>query len=186
MTYGQEIRAFEFINAAQRQSAAQFAQAHPYPFLIANLPEGENRDDFFTSLRPSSRPSDISALPPSGIHPGALVFPVTKHGDRNPYSEMVTIGRGKSCDIVLARPGISKFHAYIEIKRTKGDLFFFADAGSRNGTWLNDQRLKSRESCALHSGDRLQLGADVVLAFHLIQSFWEVLRGEAGRPEKSL
>jgi pSer/pThr/pTyr-binding forkhead associated (FHA) protein len=74
--------------------------------------------------------------------------------DKNPF----VIGRTADCDLMLDRAGISKRHAQIT---TDGDQFFVEDLGSKNGTFLNGDRLQAR--CELHPADLLSLsGVDLI------------------------
>jgi len=85
-----------------------------------------------------------------------LVLRFTQAGveKTHPLSSGLTlIGRLPSCDLVLLDPGVSRQHASVRI--TNGEAFV-RDAGSRFGTFLNDQRLQ--DEAKLAPGDRLRLG----------------------------
>lgn len=73
--------------------------------------------------------------------------------------EVLTIGRATSNDLTFQDPWLSRLHAKI-IPRD-GD-FVVADAGSRNGTYLNGRRLAGEEG--LTEGDIIALG-DVRLRY---------------------
>jgi pSer/pThr/pTyr-binding forkhead associated (FHA) protein len=66
--------------------------------------------------------------------------------------DWMVIGRGRSADIVIAEPTISRAHAAIGYD---GQRFFMQDLGSTNGTRLNGNR---EARVALSDGDELQLG----------------------------
>lgn len=72
--------------------------------------------------------------------------------------DAVTIGRLASNEIFIDDPYISRRHAQI---RLKGEQFFLTDLGSKNGTFLNSQRVAA-EPRPLHSGDEITLGLDRV------------------------
>ena len=67
----------------------------------------------------------------------------------------VTIGRGEGCDVRLERdPEVSRLHAQLE---RLGDTWVVVDDGlSRNGTFLNGERVAGRERLA--NGDVLRCG----------------------------
>ena len=69
----------------------------------------------------------------------------------------VSIGRAPSADIFLDDVTVSRSHARID--RT-GTGFHFIDAGSLNGSYINNQPASSED---LHTGDEIQIGK-----FHLI------------------
>jgi pSer/pThr/pTyr-binding forkhead associated (FHA) protein/tetratricopeptide (TPR) repeat protein len=67
-------------------------------------------------------------------------------------SKEVLIGRGKSCDIVLADKKASRKSAIIQ---RVGSTFLLKDAGSSNGVFVNGQKIESHE---LSGGDVIQIG----------------------------
>jgi phosphoserine phosphatase RsbU/P len=66
----------------------------------------------------------------------------------------ITIGRSSKNDLVLADLSLSRVHA--EIYR-QGDQYLVKDAGSKNGTLLNDRQITS--PILLKKGDRITLGS---------------------------
>ncbi|MCH8309201.1 MAG: FHA domain-containing protein [Chloroflexi bacterium] len=65
-----------------------------------------------------------------------------------------SIGRSLISNIVIDKPGISRHHASI---RSDAEGFWIADAGSRNGTYLNGTKLGA-EPVMLREGDKIELG----------------------------
>ncbi|HEU5056197.1 MAG TPA: GGDEF domain-containing protein, partial [Kofleriaceae bacterium] len=74
-------------------------------------------------------------------------------------SEQITLGRGGGADVRLVDEGISRFHCRIKID---GDDLYVEDLQSRNGTFLNGERISRRK---LEDGDKIQLGRTTVLKF---------------------
>ncbi len=66
--------------------------------------------------------------------------------------DWLVIGRGRSADVVLAEPTISRAHAAIGHDSSG---FYMQDLGSTNGTRVNGAR---EARVALADGDELQLG----------------------------
>jgi pSer/pThr/pTyr-binding forkhead associated (FHA) protein len=77
----------------------------------------------------------------------------------DPEAAAVTIGRGEGCDVPLARdPEVSRLHAQLE---RLGDTWVVVDDGlSRNGTFLNGERVTGRERLA--NGDVLRCGESLL------------------------
>jgi len=66
--------------------------------------------------------------------------------------DWLVIGRGRTADLVIAEPTISRAHAAIG---WDAEGFFMQDLGSTNGTKVNGQR---SPLARLKDGDDLQLG----------------------------
>lgn len=66
--------------------------------------------------------------------------------------DWMVIGRGRSADVVIAEPTISRAHAAVGYDE-KG--FFMQDLGSTNGTRVNGER---QNHARLHDGDQILLG----------------------------
>jgi pSer/pThr/pTyr-binding forkhead associated (FHA) protein len=82
-------------------------------------------------------------------------------GREHPLAEPVTsIGRGVENDIVITSKRVSRDHARLLRRNRKITL---EDAGSTNGTFLNDEQI--RETVDLADGDRITIG-DVTFIFH--------------------
>ena len=73
------------------------------------------------------------------------------------YADRISVGRARNKDIVLRDASVSKFHAWFEVD--ENNRLFVVDAGSRNGTKLNDTRLTPRTPLLAQSGDEILFGA---------------------------
>ncbi len=73
----------------------------------------------------------------------------------------VVIGRAPDCDCVLDDNTVSARHSLIVYKHGQ---WWLRDAGSTNGTFLNDTRLE--EAAVLRDGDQVRCG-QVVLNIHI-------------------
>ncbi len=103
------------------------------------------------------------------------VYPIRKAGTSRFGGDYIGVGRGANNDIIVEDASISKFHAFI-VQEATG--FSLSDAGSRNGTFVNDERVGSyRDSrpVALHDGDRVRLG-EVRLTYFAADSLWRLLQ----------
>lgn len=69
-----------------------------------------------------------------------------------------SIGRSRSCDIVLDDPRVSRDHAVL-YRREEG--WFIADTGSRSGTFLGEgeEAEKIEDSCLVGLGETIRVGA---------------------------
>jgi DNA-binding CsgD family transcriptional regulator len=74
-------------------------------------------------------------------------------------SDRCTVGSSSESDVVIEDPSVSRTHLLLE---QLGDAWFVEDLGSRNGTYVNGQRISGRR--VLRPGDEIRLGlARVVL-----------------------
>jgi ABC-2 type transport system ATP-binding protein len=78
-------------------------------------------------------------------------------GREFPVTKQTVIGRDPAADLVIADSGVSTKHA--SFVPADGGLTV-QDLGSRNGTFVNDQRLSASQ--LLQPGDRVQLGSTVL------------------------
>jgi hypothetical protein len=77
----------------------------------------------------------------------------------HPGLQRVTIGRGPANDVALGwDTEVSRLHA--ELERLGGEWTVVDDGLSRNGTWLNGQRVGGRQR--LRDGDVVQVGRTAV------------------------
>jgi pSer/pThr/pTyr-binding forkhead associated (FHA) protein len=67
---------------------------------------------------------------------------------------MTMMGRAALNDVVLEEPGVSRQHAGI---RGDAEGYWIADLGSRNGTYVNSERLGA-DPRRLRNFDRIDLG----------------------------
>lgn len=92
-------------------------------------------------------------------HDEPVVIEVVKGAFPNAFPFGVTIGHAENNDVVLRHQHVSRFHAYVKVVDGKRCL---VDAASRNGTWLNGQRLEPTRPVPLPPQALLRLGgADV-------------------------
>jgi pSer/pThr/pTyr-binding forkhead associated (FHA) protein/HAMP domain-containing protein len=81
---------------------------------------------------------------------------IINHGERVTEHELgdqpIVIGRDPECDLFFADKKLSRHHARVE---RVGSRVRLVDLGSRNGSWVNEQRVDDRE---VSPGDEIRLG----------------------------
>lgn len=87
----------------------------------------------------------------------------------------MTIGRAPDCEVQLDARWISRTHARIW---TKENHYVLEDAGSKNGVFVNGQRVADRRT--LEDGDRIQVAPGLELIF-VDSEATAPLPGQAGR-----
>lgn len=81
-----------------------------------------------------------------------------------------TIGRNSDCDICFGDETLSGHHARIIEEE---DMFYLEDLGSKNGTWLNGERVSEEDMLEIRDGDKIHVG-EVTFLFVEIRADREV------------
>jgi hypothetical protein len=100
-----------------------------------------------------------------------LVLAIRKYHDTFP--SMITVGRTKNNDVVIADVMVSKFHAFF---RPHEDYYELADAGSQNGTRVGERVIVPKAPAQpVHSGDTVHF-AQLRFRFLDAGACWDELR----------
>jgi pSer/pThr/pTyr-binding forkhead associated (FHA) protein len=88
---------------------------------------------------------------------------------------VITVGRSRDADITLTYPGISKEHARFRLRPGADEpIVTLEDAGSRNGTFVDDGPLPSDQPIRLSDRSRIRF-AGYLFRFHTAEGFAEVV-----------
>lgn len=117
------------------------------PLRGAAEPGADERTKLHPSAQSRSPSSSTVSAPPIGVSTGRGAAP-------REYTGRLSFGRDASCSIRLEEDGVSRQHA--EIYPFAG-RWCVRDLGSRNGTWLDGERI---DEATLPARCTLRLGAD--------------------------
>jgi hypothetical protein len=81
---------------------------------------------------------------------------------RNPFQNLITIGRAPNNDIRLPLESLSKLHATFT---WSGERWQVQDHSSRNGTFLNEERLPPNKTVDIADGDQLRFCPELKTSF---------------------
>ena len=123
----------------------------------------------FTAAHSWDVPGAYVPIPRQLLESQCHVMPISKRSGVS-FLERISVGRVNGHDIVLRHPSVSKFHAWFEAPED-GHLYV-GDAGSRNYTYVNGERITDR--FRVQPGAKLTLGMLEVHVFTL-ESFWKAL-----------
>jgi hypothetical protein len=142
---------------ARRISQEEFVRKYPHPFLAITV-EVEDEEAEFRTIAASEPvlPSSIGRT----SYEESLARVVKRPGANN--FSFITIGRAQNNDIIIGIKSVSKCHAVIQVT---GAGFTIADAGSKNGTFLNQEMLSPHKHVAVNSGDEVTLPPRVTARF---------------------
>jgi hypothetical protein len=154
----------DFIMEAMDTTEEEFCTSFPEPFLLVEM---ENVREGGLAGRPGYKKggfADTIAGIPVGLEriKDDKICTLKKGEGRDP-AEPIGVGRAPDNDIILDYPRVSKRHAVIPALE---GTYFIQDAGSTNGTLVNDRTLEKGEKIELHNGDRIELGGDFVARFY--------------------
>jgi hypothetical protein len=150
----------EFIVAARMLGLDGFLKENRHSFLLLHeAPADESHAWTFKTQTVSSGRALLATMlnrENLKLSPEALryqVFPLVK-GKNNPWPH-ISVGRARNNDVVLLDPSVSKLHAHIE---RDAEGYLLRDAGSRNGTSVNELALQPQQTVRLQSGAKLVIG----------------------------
>lgn len=110
---------------------------------------------------------------PRGGEP--LVFQVMKGANlANAFGMGITVGSTDNNDIVLPDHSVSRFHAFFQ-QDPKDGVWKLTDAQSKNGSFIDGQRLEPQKPVSVPSGARLRFG-DVEVLFEHADAFFSSLQ----------
>lgn len=78
----------------------------------------------------------------------------------NPYSDRISLGRARNCDVVLRNPSVSKLHAHI--KKESNGCWVLIDANSHNGTFMDGIRVAAGQPLSIKIGEPITFGGMLV------------------------
>ena len=166
----------EFIEQTRELKTPEaFSEEHPYPFLVRETTTKSNtpirRDRTTTRLRGAAKP--IGDAFGSGNVTIMRVFP------RNPDDSdgAVTLGRDEGCDLLIDDGSISGLHSKFTFDFDEDEemIFFLADAGSSNGTYLNGEKLENQDPVPVTDMDSVRFGPAVKFQFFTSSGFYQFL-----------
>lgn len=142
---------------------AEFTRRHPGTYYFCQMPESQPSPiPFVTQIHTLSPNGEVAPEPDLPAAP-ERIFRIEK-SLRNSWRGRISVGRAKNNDIVIRHSSISKLHAHFS-EAPKGDalpgeepIHLLTDAGSSNGTEVNDTVLTADEPAPVRNRDRVVFG----------------------------
>tara|TARA_Y100001934_G_C12140259_1_gene672202 strand:- start:219 stop:764 length:546 start_codon:yes stop_codon:yes gene_type:complete len=152
-------------------------------FFITHFIEDDELNDSWSFHTRSFSDQTISKIRPlieSGIELDTdihrfVAFAVQKNAAvQNPWKTQISVGRARNNDIYIRDSSVSKLHCYFNLKDKQLTL---QDAGSRNGTRINEIQLQDGDVGEIKDQDNVLIGR---VAFTVLntQNFAEFVRSK--------
>lgn len=164
----QSYRMSALAGLTRRVQLPTFKAAYPHCWLV--LEAGVSRI--------VGGPSTLAPTAPSQPISDPLAVPLLASPQR---AGQVTLGRGSTCDIILAEATVSAIHMlFMEAGPLRWTV---RDASTRNGTYVEDFKLDPGQPCVLRDASVLRAGS-VLLTYHEPEGFFLRLAKLASIPPK--
>lgn len=142
----------ELTAQAQELGRDAFVARYPHLFLLyeeqRTIPPGQFSTKVVSRKDAFRRPAGV-----------LRVLPLVK-APTNPYSDRISIGRARNCDVVLRDPSVSKLHAHV--RREPNGSWVIIDLDSHNGTAVADVPILPSRPEPLRPGDTATFGGVTV------------------------
>ena len=162
--------------AANGSTQAEFVAEVPYPFLV--YVRSKLWDPLLLMTRQKGGGTGAeTAIVSYDIETGGYSFvsPVRKR-QTDPNDTSIYLGRDTTNDLVVPVNSISGRHCRFIPPTQSGAFWRCIDLGTKNGTYLREERMAPDHPYDLASGGYLRLGGNMMAWFLLPERLWEVLR----------
>jgi hypothetical protein len=158
--------------AARRLARHQFISQFPEPLLVGDRVHELHSDTPGPTPQISWNETEISSK--FGAAQLAMLVCALRKVQKN-FPRMITVGRTSNSDIVIPHDSVSKMHAFFQ-RLEGGNSFGLTDAGSTNGTFVNDVRLVAHAApTPVPPGANVRFGR-IALIVRDAAAFWDSLR----------
>jgi hypothetical protein len=184
----------EYVDDRLRLSLREFTTKYPHPVLLHNPPQDTPEDPgyrtAFVSIHdlpePANSTREVRLTHPllglrralAGGDGPIMAIPVIKRPD-GVFQNRISVGRTRSVDISLPHAKVSKLHAYFVIQgagaEVRGTL---TDAGSTNGTFVDDMRIYRDDTKPLRDGAQVRF-SQLVFLYHNPVGLYALLNGSS-------
>jgi hypothetical protein len=166
----------DYSHECQTLNAESFKEKYGHAFLIhrSDSPVARKRDGKRLTVS-SMTVRDANGIP-MVPEPDLIVFAL-RHGRHKQPGEFISVGRSASNDVVIPYEPITRFHALFTQDAT--GRFFVLDAGSKNGTFVNDRPAPEKgrgEPLEIQSGASIRLGP-LSFTFLSAAAFYAFVKG---------
>lgn len=171
----------DFVKDCLVQDADAFQERHGDAFLVHHGPIEAIQESTAGPSKTLAVEGKQKAKAPFIPKGDFWVIPVHRKGKESTLTGFISVGRNEGNDVVVPDQSISLFHALF--RKTKDDLMLLRDAGSTNGTFVNDKPVPVQlqgEPVEVASGARVRFGS-VKFTFLRVTEFRKLVRDLSSR-----
>ena len=163
----------QYLASFEDLALSQFVAAYPNGFLVEKSERFLDKDVMFQFLTDVVEDEQVlEQLREGKVRSEVLearVIEITKRKDIA-EPDKITIGRSPDNDIVVYNKLVSRKHAYLKVS-SEDQTCFLVDAGSSNGTFLNDNKITPHEKYQLTDADEISIGPETKVLFFASRAF---------------
>jgi hypothetical protein len=147
------------------------------PVLLLGFRPGASGGRQYRTLSADTESRAVPTLRSVVADAGTVVAPIAKRAG-NPYGDFVFAGRAVTSDIVIDDPSVSKSHAAFRHDDGPKGGWHVKDNRSRNGTYLDGNKLESGAWVVIPNGAQITFGG-VAAYFVDAEGLAAIARGDA-------
>lgn len=163
----------QYLASFEGLALSQFVAAYPNGFLVEKSERFLDKDVMFQFLTDVVEDEHVLEQLRQGTVRSAVlearVIEITKRKDVT-EPDKITIGRSPENDIVVYNKLVSRKHAYLQLS-SEDQGCFLVDAGSSNGTFLNNTQITPHEKYQLTDADEISIGPETKVLFFASKAF---------------
>jgi hypothetical protein len=163
----------QYLSSFEDLALSQFVAAYPNGFLVEKSERFLDKDVMFQFLTDVVEDEHVLEQLRQGTVRSAVlearVIEITKRKDIT-EPDKITIGRSAENDIVIYNKMVSRNHAYLQFS-SEDQACFLVDAGSSNGTFLNNTQITPHEKYQLTDADEISIGPETKVLFFASKAF---------------
>jgi pSer/pThr/pTyr-binding forkhead associated (FHA) protein len=162
------------LKLAKELDADAFVARVQDPVLLLEEQHGQSSTDRFQTITGRSGESGRQAATTGEDASPSDIISIRKKA-RGKFSNMISVGRTTSNDVVIDLASVSKFHAYFFSKKPS-QQWYLQDADSANGTFVDDRPLSKASPALLKDGCSVEFSRDTRFRFYTPEAFYRFLR----------
>jgi hypothetical protein len=168
-----------YLSDMSNTSSIDFREAHLNGFLVERSERFFDKGVIFQFLTDVTDDRQVlDQLRSGSIQKEILEARVIEIKKRKSITQpdIITIGRSPDCDIVLYNRFVSRSQAHLFVGGS-GETPGLVDRGSRNGTFLNDEKVTPNETYQLVDGNEICFGRETRVIYFSGDGFYKFLKG---------